>query len=101
MIARRRDGLGILGLGAAACVACCAGPILAFLGGLGIAGLASTLLVGSIGLVVTAVAIAATILVRRRTTRCATLDSGPVPVAAPRRITQPDHHRDATTGARP
>ena len=42
-----------LGLGAAACVACCAGPILAFLGGLGIAGLASTLLIGAAGLLIT------------------------------------------------
>jgi hypothetical protein len=31
----------------AACVACCAGPILAILGGLSLAGLASTLLSGS------------------------------------------------------
>ncbi len=31
----KRDGATVVGLGAAACVACCAGPILAFLGGIG------------------------------------------------------------------
>lgn len=54
-----KDGFSILGLGAAACVACCAGPILAFLGGLGIVGLASTVLIGASGLLITVVAIAA------------------------------------------
>ncbi len=37
-----KDRFSVLGLGVAACAACCAGPILAFLGGLGVAGLAST-----------------------------------------------------------
>ena len=31
-----RRAAGVVGLGAAACAACCAGPILAFLGGLSI-----------------------------------------------------------------
>ena len=48
----RRDGLSIVGLGAAACVACCAGPLLAFLGGLTIAGTVSTVFVGGGGPVV-------------------------------------------------
>lgn len=46
----RRDGLGLLGLGVVACAACCAGPILAFVAGLSIAGLASTLAIGLAGL---------------------------------------------------
>lgn len=61
-----KDGFSPLGLGAAACVACCAGPILAFFGGLGIAGLASTLLIGTLGLLISAAAIAAVVVVRRR-----------------------------------
>lgn len=61
-----KDGFSSLGLGAAACVACCAGPILAFFGGLGIAGLASTLLIGTLGLLISAAAIAAVVVVRRR-----------------------------------
>lgn len=75
-----KDRFNVLGVGAAACLACCAGPILAFLGGLGIAGLASTLLIGAGGLLITAAAIAAFIVVRRRRTTCATPDEGPVPV---------------------
>ncbi len=48
----KRDGFGLVGLGVVACVACCAGPILALLGGLTIAGLASTLVIGVAGLAV-------------------------------------------------
>ena len=74
------DGFGILGIGAAACVACCAGPILAFLGGLGIA---STLLIGTLGLLITAAAVAATVVVRRRRATCEVPADGPVAVAIP------------------
>lgn len=75
------DGFSILGIGAAACIACCAGPILAILGGLGIAGIASTLLIGVGGLVVTVVAVAGFVVVRRRRTACATRGNSPVPVS--------------------
>ncbi len=77
-----KDGLGIVGFGAAACVACCAGPILAFLGGLSIAGIASTWLIGGAGLAIAAVAAAAFSVVRRRGQRsaCAGPDPEPVPV---------------------
>lgn len=77
-----KDGFSALGLGAAACVACCAGPILAFLGGLGIAGLASTLLIGALGLLTTVAAVAAIIVVRRRRA-CEVSADGPVAVAIP------------------
>lgn len=77
-----KDGLGIVGFGAAACVACCAGPILAFLGGLGIAGLAATWVIGLAGLAITAVAGVAFLVVRRRrrTVACSTGTADPVPV---------------------
>ena len=89
MKAARRDGLSILGVGAAACVACCAGPLLAFLGGLGIAGLASTLLIGSLGLVVVAAAVVGFLVARRRrTTTCEAPPQAPVGVAAPSRRTR-------------
>jgi glycerol-3-phosphate acyltransferase PlsY len=78
-----RSGAGILGLGAVACLACCAGPMLAFLGGLGIAGLASTLFIGAAGLAITAAAIATVVIVRRRRSSCAVPNEGPVAVAAP------------------
>jgi hypothetical protein len=87
-----RRGLGILGLGAAACAVCCAGPILAFLGGLGLAGLAGTFLFGGIGLIAVAIAAVGYIAVRRRTTR--EVSEASVPVAAPgRRAPQPSDAR--------
>jgi membrane associated rhomboid family serine protease len=81
----RKHGLSVLGM-AAACVACCASPILAIIGGLGLAGLASTLLVGATGLVI-AVAIAALLVVGRRRKDCLVADDSPAPVAAPTRRT--------------
>jgi len=81
----KREGLGLVGLGAAACVACCAGPILAFLGGLTLAGVASTLVVGVAGLGLAAVAAAVWIILRRRgRDRCGDVSNGePVSVGAP------------------
>jgi mercuric ion transport protein len=80
-----KDGFSVLGLGAAACVACCAGPILAFLGGLGIAGVASTLVIGAAGLLITAAAVTAIVVVRRGRTSCEVPDVGLVEVAIPTR----------------
>ncbi len=86
MSTRPGGGRTIIGLGALACVGCCAGPILAFLGGLGIAGLASTTFIGGAGLVATAaVATAYLIVRRRRTAACAATNPDVVPVAAPTR----------------
>lgn len=80
----RREGLGLLGLGAAACVACCAGPILALLGGLTIAGLAGTLVIGVAGLAVTAIAAVTWLTVKRRSRQaCRAATDQPVTVAAP------------------
>jgi hypothetical protein len=61
------DRLGLVGVGAAACVACCAGPILAFLGGLSVAGLVSAWLIGGAGLL--AGAAAGTLVILRRRNR--------------------------------
>jgi hypothetical protein len=80
----RRENAGILGLGAAACVACCAGPILAFLGGLAALSLGAAVLVGSVGLFVVGAATAA-FVVWRRTRRSSCVAPGPVPVVAPTR----------------
>lgn len=62
----RRSGFGILGVGAAACVACCAPLILGVLGGLTAAGLASSLVFGAGGLAIAAAAAAAFVVIRRR-----------------------------------
>jgi hypothetical protein len=81
----RKDGFGVIGMGAAACVACCAGPIVAILGGLGLAGLVSTLFIGTAGLVIAAAALAALLVARRRRNDCPVSDDSPTPVAAPAR----------------
>jgi hypothetical protein len=74
------DRARLLGFGAAACAACCAGPVLAFLGGLTLAGLASAIFVGGAGLVVATLAAAALVVVRRRGR---TASHEPVRVAMP------------------
>lgn len=81
----RRHGFSLLGMGAVACVACCAGPLLAFLGGLSIAGLVSTLAIGAAGLVIAVVAGVAWIVVRHRSPSRTAGPSEPVPVAGPTR----------------
>ena len=83
----RRNGPSILGVGVAACLACCAGPLLAFLSGLGLAGLASTLMLGAAGLAITAIAIVAILVVRRQRTNCAVPADDPGAVQAPTRTT--------------
>ena len=80
----RKENVGILGFGAVACVACCAGPILAFLGGLAAISLGAAVLVGSVGLAMAAVALLAFVAWRRkRRTICDVPVS--VTVAAPTR----------------
>jgi glycerol-3-phosphate acyltransferase PlsY len=79
----RNDAFSLVGIGTAACIACCVGPILAFLGGLGVARVASTVLIGTGGLAITAAAVVAFVAVRRRTTTCAVDE--PTPVSAPQR----------------
>jgi hypothetical protein len=82
----RTAGFSLLGIGAAACAACCAGPMLAFLGGLSLAGLVSTLVFGTVGLLVAAgAAVAAQLVLRRRRGSSCDPDQAPVPVASPSR----------------
>lgn len=75
---------GLLGVAAVACVSCYAGPILAVLGGLGVA---SSLFIGTAGLLVAGGAALAFLAVRRRDTACDTVASGaatgPEPVSTP------------------
>ena len=88
---KARGGLKVLGLGALACIGCCAGPVLAFLGGLSIAGLASTVLIGGAGLVVaTAAAVGYLIVRRRRALACKVTYADSVAVAPPTNRTTDD-----------
>jgi hypothetical protein len=66
-----RRNSGVVSVGVAACAVCCAGPILAFLGSLGLAGLASTFVIGWIGLLGVAATIVAYFVLRRRQASCA------------------------------
>jgi hypothetical protein len=84
MTKEHSSAFSVVGIGAAACVACCAGPILAFLGGLSLAGLASTAFIGAGGLAIAAGAITAFVLVRRSNTTSAT-PTQPILVDAPTR----------------
>jgi hypothetical protein len=88
-----KSRLRLLGLGALACIGCCAGPLLAFLGGLSVAGLASTTVIGGTGLVVAAAAAGAYRSIRlRRTAVCDATRSAAVSVAAPTRRESADPH---------
>ena len=62
----RKEGFGLLGIGAAACVACCAPLVLAFLGGLG---LASTAWIGGLGVALASAPAVGLLVVRRRRRR--------------------------------
>lgn len=69
------DGAAVLGVGAAACAACCTGPILGLLAAIGIGTAAGFALFGLAGVIVAA--IVGAVLYRRRRNR----DPGPPPVA--------------------
>ncbi len=80
----RRENAGILGFGAVACAACCAGPILAFVGGLAAVSLGAAVLVGSVGLAIAAIVVMVYVVWRRKhATTCDVAVA--VSVAAPTR----------------
>jgi hypothetical protein len=65
------SGAKVLGLGAAACAACCAGPVLATLSAIGIASAAGYLAAGSVAIAVGIVVAIGVVARRRRRTTCA------------------------------
>ncbi|MFG2336215.1 hypothetical protein [Streptomyces yangpuensis] len=71
--------LGVGGLAVLACVACCIGPIVAFLGGLGVLSAVGALWVPALA-AVTAGALAATAWVLHRRRRAAACGTAPGPV---------------------
>ena len=72
--------MAIVGVGAIACVACCAGPILGFLAAIGFGTSAGSALFGTAAIVFGAVAIVVVLRrKRRRAATCAAV-SGPVAV---------------------
>jgi hypothetical protein len=85
---RPRAGVGVLGAGAAACAACCAGPVLGFLAATGIASVLGAVVFGVVGLAVV-LAVAAVFWQRRRRPdgHCSPVD-GPVKVDSPQLMTK-------------
>ena len=80
-----KKGAGLLGLGAAACAACCAGPILGVLAAAGLLTVAAYLAIGLIGLAV-AIPLAAWAYRRRKAQIRCTPSTSPVLVkVGPRR----------------
>ncbi len=75
----KKENATIVGVGAAACVACCAGPIIGFLAAIGIGTAVGFALFGTISLVVGALAVA--FVVRRCRRRAVTCSTIPAPVA--------------------
>jgi hypothetical protein len=71
----KKENATILGLGAAPCAACCAGPILGILAAIGLGTAAGFLLLGSLAFLITVV-----VLRRRRAIPCAPIAATPVPI---------------------
>ena len=78
-----KDGAKTVGLAAAACVACCAGPIIGFLGAIGLGTVLGVFVFGAAGLAVAGVGGLWWLRRRRRQQVCAVAATAPVPVAAP------------------
>ena len=77
----KREGAALVGVGAAACAVCCAGPILGFLAAIGL-GTAAGAAVFGVGALVVGAAITAFVIVRRRrrAASCAPVGVEPTPV---------------------
>ena len=79
-----KENLGIVGLGAAACAACCAGPIVGVVASIAATGALAATVFGLAAFVVAALALVLVIVVlRRRQKAGACTMPGPVSVDAP------------------
>jgi hypothetical protein len=73
----KREGAALAGVGAVACAACCAGPIVGVLAAIGLGTLTGVLLFGAAGLAIAALALVPILRRRRRVANAlATCDSG-------------------------
>lgn len=79
-----RKPFGILGIGAAACVACCAGPLFGFIAATGLLTAGGLALFGTIGLIAVVPGIALIARRRRRPATCTSTDE-PVTIPTPAR----------------
>lgn len=65
-MSKQRENAAVVGLGVAACTACCAGPILGFIATLGLGTAAGVALFGSAGLLLGALGLMVLVRYRRR-----------------------------------
>ena len=79
----KKENVAIVGVGAVACAACCAGPILGFLAGIGLGTAAGFALFGVAALALGAIAIVIVLQRRRRRATSCAATPGPVPVEMP------------------
>ena len=87
----RREGVKAVGVGAALCVACCAGPVVAWLAAIGLFTVAGVAWLGAGSLLVGAMAVAWVLRRRRRSTSACVphAATGPVLVELSSRATDP------------
>ena len=78
-----KNGATTVGVAAAACVACCAGPIIGLLGAIGLGTVLGVFVFGAAGLAVAGVGGLWWLRRRRRQQSCVPASTTPLPVAAP------------------
>lgn len=74
-----KQNAGVVGLGIAACAACCAGPILGFLAAIGLGTALGVAVFGTAGLAIALLAIVPIMRRRRQAAACG-VEDGPLPV---------------------
>lgn len=75
----KRDGAALVGVGAAACAVCCAGPILGFLAAIGLGTVLGVAVFGSVAIVVGAIAFVMLLRKRRQPAMdCVTSNEQPI-----------------------
>jgi hypothetical protein len=78
-VSNKKDGATIVGVGAAACAVCCAGPILGFLAAVGLGTIVGFALFGLVGLAVAV--IVGLVALRRRQRRATSCTASPETVS--------------------
>ena len=79
----KKETAAIVGVGAAACAACCAAPILGFLTAIGLGTVAGVALFGTIGLAVAGIGLLIIVRRHRRQMTACVSTTNPVPVDPP------------------
>ena len=79
----KKENAAIVGVGVAACAACCAAPIIGFLAAIGLGTAVGFALFGAVALVIGAVALVVVLGRRRRRADACTTTSAPVAVDMP------------------